>query len=72
MVTFGRGVKPVWSVVGSVSIWFLLLDEDDGSLRWDGTMKQWHDMTQCHNGTMQCNGITMVGWHDIEQWHNMA
>ena len=22
------------------------------------------------NGTVQCNGITMVGWHDMAQWHD--
>ena len=72
VVTFGREVKPVWLVVGSAGLWFLLSDEDDGSFRWDGTMTRWHDLMQWHNGAIQCNGITMVGWHDMAQWHDMA
>ena len=53
MVTFGHGVEPVWSVVGSVGLWFLWLDEDDGSFSWDGTMIRLHDTEKWHNGTMQ-------------------
>ena len=56
MVTFGLGTEPVWSVVGSVGLWFLWLDEDDGSFSWDGTMVQLHDMAKWHNGTMLIRG----------------
>ena len=53
MVTFGLGVEPVRSVVGSVGLQFIWLDEDDGSFSWDGTMIRLHNTAKWHDGTMR-------------------
>ena len=53
MVTFGIGVDPVWSVVGSVGLGFLWLDEDVGSFSLDDTMVRFHDTEKRHDGTMR-------------------
>ena len=52
MGTFGLGVEPVQSVVGSVGLRFLWLDEDDGSFILDDTMVQLHDTAKWQDGTM--------------------
>ena len=53
MVTFGLGVEPVWSLVGSVGLWFLWLDEDDGSFSWDGSIAQYGKMARWYDGMVR-------------------
>ena len=53
MVTFGLGVETVWSVVGSVGLWFLWLDEDDGSFSWDGSIAQYGKMARWYDAMVQ-------------------
>ena len=68
-MTFSLGAEPDWLVVGSVSIRFLWLDEDDGSFSWDGTMVRLHDTAKLHNGTTQWYD-EMVRWHNMSRWRD--
>ena len=71
MVTFGIGVKPVWSVVGSVSLRFLWLEEYVGSFSLDDTMVQLHDTAKWHNGMMQWYNEMVRGYNGTI-FHNGA
>ena len=69
VVTFSLGVKPVWSVVGSVGLQFLWLDEDDGSFSWDSWIARYSKMAQWYDAMVRWDGTT-VWWHNMPQWRN--
>ena len=68
-MTFGIGVEPVWSVVGSVGLQFLWLDEDVGSFSLDDTMVQLYNTAKWHNGAMRWYN-EMVRRYDGTIFHN--
>ena len=70
-MTFGIGVEPVWSVVGSVGLRFLWLDEDVGSFSLDDTMVQLYNTAKWHNGAMRWYN-EMVRRYDGTIFHNGA